>query len=59
LAGSSEFLSRNAARDAHSNAHSPADGLRSHSVYDGNSGSCALHCMPQFPACSQTGIEVR
>jgi len=32
-------LSRNAARDAHSNAHSPADGSRSHTVYDGSSGS--------------------
>jgi hypothetical protein len=31
-------LSRNAARDAHSNAHSPADGSRSHTVYDGSSG---------------------
>jgi len=32
-------LSHNAARDAHSNAHSPADDSRFHTVYDGSSGS--------------------
>jgi hypothetical protein len=41
----SQFLSRNAARDAQSNAHGPADGSRSHTVYDSSSGSWrfALH----------------
>ena len=51
-------LSHNAARDAHSNAHSPADGLRSHSVYDGNSGSRVLHCGRCFRVCGRAVLQL-
>ncbi len=45
-------LSHNASGDAHSNTHSPADDSRSHTVYDGSSGSWCFAPPAAAPGCS-------
>lgn len=54
-----QVMAGHAPNDAHSNTQGAANDARSHSNYDGSSGSWRLAPWQRFPSCSQAGLAVR